>query len=373
LLSSRQQRALLSGHAFALDEIQQVIDGLVEQVALIDSAGTIIAVNKRWKRQVERHARVGLHISRDYEAFLQGLIDRGDEGVIPILRAFREIAAGARPSFHCIYNGTGAFAGYDFNVAIAKLRVHQSRYILVSVSDVTELVALKRQRRRVGSQLLRAQEDERRRMARELHDSTSQSLVALQLTLSRLDREQAGERVDSIVGECRELLKDVQREIRAFSFLAHPPSLLTNRLETALSQLVSGFAARTGLQIASDISPAGETCASIEAAIYRVSQEALSNIYRHARATRATFRLVARKDYIHLLISDNGVGVGHPAEPHNPRSIGVGLMGMGERVRELGGRLSFGRASHGTSLTVSFPRGKRMIFLPAVGAPLAAA
>ena len=116
--------------------------------------------------------------------------------------------------------------------------------------------------------------------------------------LSRLDREQAGERVDFIVSECRELLKDVQREIRAFSFLAHPPSLLTNRLETALSQLVSGFAARTGLQIASYISPAGETCASIEAAIYRVSQEALSNILS-ARTRHTRYLSFGREEGLH--------------------------------------------------------------------------
>jgi len=367
LLNSRQQQALSSGHHFALDEIQQVIDGLLEQVALIDCSGTIIAVNKRWKRQVEHQKRVGLHISRDYDAFLLELVESGDKGAIPILRAFREIMAGVRPSFHCVYNGTGVFAGYDFSVAIARLRVHESQYIMVSVNDVTELVALKRQRRRVGSQLLRAQEDERRRMARELHDSTSQSLVALQLTLARLDREHAGARVDAIVSECRETVKDVQREIRALSFLAHPPSLTTTRLETALSDLVSGFAARTGLDIATDISPIGEAGSSIEAAIYRVSQEALSNIFRHARASRAIFRLVAREHFLHLLISDDGVGAGHPPESNHPRSIGVGLMGMEERVRELGGRLSFGHVSHGTSLTVSFPRRKRMTF-HAIGA-----
>ena len=226
-------------HSFALEEFQELIDGLVEQVALIDCAGTIIAVNKRWHRQVERQARHGLHISRDYDAFLAGLVESGDRGAVSILQAFREIAAGSRRSFRCIYGGTGAFAGYDFNVAIATLRVHDLRYVLVSVHDVTELVALKRQRRRAGSQLLRAQEDERRRIARDLHDSTSQSLVALQLTLSRIDREHAGPRVDALIGECRETLQEVQREIRALSFLAHPPSLITNSLETALHTLVS--------------------------------------------------------------------------------------------------------------------------------------
>jgi len=355
-----------SGNAFDLDEIQEVIDGLVEQVALVDCAGTIIAVNKCWSRQVERQARHGLHISREYGAFLAGLVETGDDGAVPILRAFREIAAGARPSFHCVYRGTGGFAGYDFNVAIATLRVHGTRYVLVSVHDVTELVALKRERRRAGGQLLRAQEDERRRIARNLHDSTSQSLIALQFALSRLNREHAGERVDAIVEECRETLREVQQEIRALSFLAHPPPLVTNTLDTALHALVSGFAARSGLDVAVEISTVGEASASVEAAIYRVSQEALANIYRHARASRASFQLVARKHHLHLVVRNEGAGIS--LDPRNPGSIGVGLMGMEERVRELGGRLSFRHAANGASLTISLPRQKRMVFVPILGA-----
>ena len=148
-------------HGFHLEEIQEVIDGLVEQVALVACDVRILAVNDCWRRQVERQARRGLHISRDYVAFLQSLIEDGDEGVRPILQAFRDISAGSRRIFRHLYKGSGAFDGYDFNIAIAALTIHGSRHVLVSVHDVTELVGLKRQRRRAGSQVLRAQEYER--------------------------------------------------------------------------------------------------------------------------------------------------------------------------------------------------------------------
>jgi signal transduction histidine kinase len=349
--------------AFALEEVQELIDGLVEQVALVNCDGRIIAVNKRWRRQVEQQARYGLHISRDYDAFLSGLIEDGDEGAAPILKAFREIAGGTRRSFHCIYRGSGAFEGYDFNVVIAALHVHEGRHVLVSVHDVTELVALKRERRRVGTQLLRAQEHERRRVARELHDSTSQSLLSLRLSLGSLEREQAGPRVGAIVAECRDTLQQVEREIRALSFLAHPPSLTTHTLETALHDLVRGFAARTGLDIDFNIAAVGEASPSVEAAIFRVSQEALSNIYRHAQASHAFFHLVARERYLHLVVRDDGVGLG--ADRGDPPSVGVGVAGMDERVRELGGRLSIRHAVDGTTLTVSFPRREREVLMPA--------
>lgn len=350
-----------------LQEIQEVIDGLVEQVALVSCDGTILAVNDCWHRQVERQARTGLHISRDYIAFLEGLIEDGDEGVKPILQAFRDISAGSRRTFRNLYKGNGAFSGYDFNIVIAALTIHGTRHVLVSVHDVTELVGLKRQRRRVGSQLLKAQEDERRRMARELHDSTSQMLVALRFDLSRLGRENVGPEAVSTVEECMMLLQEIQREIRTFSFVAHPPSLTTNSLAAALQNLARGFANRTGLEIDVEVSEPGGASASVEAAIYRLSQEALANIHRHASATRAIIRLVSRKGCLHLIIGDDGVGV-NADDLQSVKPIGVGLMGMKERVHELGGRISIRRAVQGTVLTVSLPRYKRMALAPLLGA-----
>jgi len=347
-----------------LGDIQEVIDLLDEQVAVVSCDGTIIAVNKRWRRQVERQARHGLRISRDYISFLTELIESGDKVAVGILQAFRDIAVGSRSSFHCVYNGTGAFAGYDFNVGNAPVKIHDTRHVLVSVHDVTELVALKRQRRRVSSQLLQAQEGERRRMARELHDSTSQSLVALQLNLSHLSRSECDLATASIITECRQAVQEMQREIRAFSFVAHPPILVANSLALALEKLVNGFAVRTGIEVDLSVCNVGEVSASVETAIYRVSQEALINIHRHAGAPRAIFRLIPRERYLHLMIRDDGP----PKTLGIPGEAGVGVVGMKERVRELGGRLSVRHAAAGTTLTAVIPRRKKMVFAPLIGA-----
>ena len=348
-----------------LKEIQEVIDGLVEQVALIGVDGTILAVNETWRRQVERQARTGLHISRDYTRFLADLIKDGDEGAAPILQAFQDISAGIRQTFRCIYNGRGAFAGYDFSIIVTALTVQETRFILVSVHDVTELVSLKRQRRRIGSQVLRAQEAERRRIARELHDSTLQTLVALQLDLTRLSQN-AGPGVETIISTCSAAVQEVQRELRTLSFLAHPPSLVANNLAFALTNLVRGFAARTGLEVEIDVSDSGEVSASVEAALYRLAQEALTNIHRHSGATHVRVRLVGKKRCLHLMIQDDGIGF-DARESNITPMLGVGVIGMQERVRELGGRLSIHRAIKGTALSVSFPRQKRMVFAPKIG------
>jgi len=104
----------------------------------------------------------------------------------------------------------------------------------------------------------------------------------------------------------------------------------------------------------------GSASASVEAAIYRLAQEALANIHRHASASRAGVRLVGTKRFIHLIVSDDGIGV-TPDEQRKSKSIGVGIVGMEERVRELGGRFSMRGVDKGTLLSVSLPRVKSNI------------
>lgn len=340
-----------------LEELQPLIDGLAEQVALIGTDGIILAVNRQWRRQVERQARSGLQISRDYEAFLRALVAEGDKGAQPILEAFSAIRAGARRSFSCVYLGAGTFVGYDFKVDITALTAQGQRYVMVTVQDVTELLALKTQSRRRGSQLLHAQEAERRRMARDIHDSTAQALVALQLNLMRLSAHQVEDEGHAIVADCKKAVQDVHREIRALSFLAHPPELSNGDLANAIENLVAGFAKRADLEVDVTCSGIGAISRTIEATIFRLAQEGLANVHRHAAATHARVRLIGRERYVHLLVADNGVGF-EPPSKQAPRLVGVGVLGMIERVRELGGRLSFGRSERGTLLWATLPREK---------------
>ena len=334
-----------------------MIDGLVEQVALLACDGTILAINDRWRREVDRQAHSGIHISRDYKAFLLGLVEKGDDGAAMILSAFEDVASGKRSRMSRTYVGSGSFEGVDYNFVISGLEVAGGRYVLVSVHDVTELSTLKRQRRRLGSQVLRAQEMERRRIARELHDSTSQMLVALQLNLINLERSRPQPESDALIADCKKTVADMQREIRSLSFLYHPPALAERTLASALEDLAAGYATRTGLDIELQVNEVGSASASVEAAIYRLAQEALANIHRHSGARHALVRLIGRARAIHMMIGDDGVGFDAARASHHHR-MGVGVTGMSERVRELGGRISIRRADKGTILTVSLPREK---------------
>ena len=187
-------------------------------------------------------------------------------------------------------------------------------------------------------------------MAREIHDSTMQLLASIGLALGQLRRSQEVDRSSFIVTEIEELLAETQREIRSISYLAHPPALQELGLTKAIESLVTGYCRRTALNLSfrtdAEVPPVWKTA---EMALYRVVQESLSNVHRHAHATEAAIGLFVRKSMIHAVIVDNGSGFSRST------ASGVGLLGMRERLEELGGRLAI-RARHpGTAIIASLP------------------
>jgi signal transduction histidine kinase len=216
--------------------------------------------------------------------------------------------------------------------------------------DVTELVRLRRLREIFSTSLIQGQNDERRRMAREIHDSTMQLLASIGLALGQLKRTPEVNHSSLILTEIEELLAETQREIRSISYLAHPPALQELGLTKAIESLVTGYCRRTGLNLSfrtdTEVPPVWKTA---EMALYRVVQESLSNVHRHAHATEAAVGLFVRKSMIHAVVVDNGSGFSRSTAP------GVGLVGMRERLEELGGRLAI-RARHpGTAIIASLP------------------
>jgi signal transduction histidine kinase len=202
--------------------------------------------------------------------------------------------------------------------------------------------------------LLHAQEGERRRIARDLHDSALQQLVSLQFDIMQLKPKVNDPAAGKLLSHCSASVREIQDEIRTMAFINHPPSLAAEGIGTALAKLAAGFAKRSGLKVESSIGEIGGTCRSIEATLYRVAQEALTNVHRHSRATKVKLGLEATDDRIDLTIEDDGVGFEQDALARSA-PLGVGVLGMIERVRELGGSLSIHKLPKGTSVTASLP------------------
>jgi len=228
--------------------------------------------------------------------------------------------------------------------------------------EITERVRAEEELRRLSGQLLRLQDEERRRIARDLHDSTGQNLVALATMLGQLrpsiplrDRKSR-----KLLSECQTLADRCISEIRTLSYVLHPPVLDQAGLEDAIRDYVKGFTSRSGIQVELELSPrVGRMARDIELAVFRVVQESLANIQRHSGSQQAKIRIDRNSD-LRLEISDLGRGVTANVQKgeEEPRfEVGVGVPSMQERVKLIGGRFDFESSSHGTTVRVTIPLG----------------
>ena len=187
-------------------------------------------------------------------------------------------------------------------------------------------------------------------MAAEIHDSTMQLLASLGLAIGQLKRTESEQDRPEIIADMEQLLATTQSEIRAISYLAHPPLLKEIGLPPAIQLLTDGFARRTGLKVELHVQDdLKATWQAAEMALYRVVQEALSNVHRHAHATEIAVGLFTRRSMTHVVVTDNGAGM--PSQV----ARGVGLASMRERVICLGGRFSIRSAGQGTAVIASLP------------------
>ena len=210
------------------------------------------------------------------------------------------------------------------------------------------------QLRTLSSRLLRLQDEERRKIARELHDSTAQSLSALEMNMSLLEPVVGDKRMQRIVAETRQIARDCCLELRTISYLLHPPLLDEVGLPFAIEWFADGFAKRTSIEVSPQIMPGFPRLdADLETTLFRIIQEAMSNIYRHSGATKAWITLAYGNSEIELEIRDNGTGFPEGDWAKGGASGGVGLAGMRERLAELGGRLEIQTSPYGVSIVAN--------------------
>jgi PAS domain S-box-containing protein len=216
--------------------------------------------------------------------------------------------------------------------------------------------------RGLSGQLLRSQDEERRRIARDLHDSTGQDLVGLATMLGQLrDSIPSGQRKSRrVLSECKALAQKCIRDVRTLSYVLHPPLLDHAGLGYAIRDYVDGFTKRSGIQVDLELSPTlGRLPRDMELALFRVAQESLTNIQRHSGSQRAKIRIHRNSD-LTLEISDLGRGVSASVARGKEESrfkIGVGISSMQERVKVMRGRLDVDSTSHGTIVRVTIPLG----------------
>jgi PAS domain S-box-containing protein len=211
--------------------------------------------------------------------------------------------------------------------------------------------------------LLRLQDEERRRIARELHDGTVQRLTALAMNLlliGQRPRVVDDPKVRKLLTESQTLAKESQRELRSLSYLLHPPDLEELGLALALRSWADGFGVRAGLSVDVQLDDPGRMDWEVATALFRIVQESLANVQRHSGSSTATIRLKASETEIRLEVEDAGRGI--PANvlesdgTNYLHRVGVGILGMRERAHQLGGALEIRSNGGGTTVQVVLPR-----------------
>ena len=212
------------------------------------------------------------------------------------------------------------------------------------------------QMRALTGRLMRAQDDERRRIAQMLHETTAQNLAGLKMLLARLNRTSArlSEDERSALGESLSLAEQSMTEVRTLSYLLHPPFLDEAGLISALRWYVEGFSKRSGITVSLDLPEEfPRLTRDVETTLFRVVQEALMNIHRHAGSRDAAIRLQRDGSTVMLEVEDHGRGLSVESLAQLPAgngALGVGVAGMRERLQQLGGVLEIESGAHGTLL-----------------------
>lgn len=252
-----------------------------------------------------------------------------------------------RSTLRCNFRPDGTAMGGQWVASDVTLQVEAEKGIQES----------EKQLRQLSNRLLQLQDEERRRIARELHDSTAQSLSALEMNVSLLAPIAKDERTRRIVSETRRIAQDCCQELRNISYLLHPPLLDEVGLTFATRWFIDGYIERTGIQVDLDVpSPFPRLERDVETSLFRVIQEAATNIYRHSGATAASIKLrYDVREGVFMTIRDNGHGFARTISPNQPARMGIGIAGMRERLVQFGGSLEIKNSPSGVQIDISIP------------------
>lgn len=250
------------------------------------------------------------------------------------------------------------------NVIITPVRDKTNKLIGFAkvVQDVTERMQKEKSLRDLTSHLLRMQDEERRRIGRDLHDSLGQCVTAMKISLDSLANslEPKDDGLSQQIMHCVGLAEECVKEVRTISYLLYPPMLDEMGLRSAISWYLEGFTARSGIQVSFQVSSDfARLSRDTELALFRVLQESLTNVHRHSGSETAHVELSAPDGMAVLEIKDDGKGIPptilEDASKSGHRVIGVGLRGMRERLIQLGGKLEISSSEHGAIVTATVP------------------
>jgi PAS domain S-box-containing protein len=240
--------------------------------------------------------------------------------------------------------------------------IHDSKLLEQSIRDnAAELERMVDKRtdelRRLSTRLMTMQDQERRRLARDLHDGLGQELAVAKMVLDKMTMQKKSSQPEEGWLQASSIVERAIQQVRTMSHLLHPPLLDEVGLLSALSWYVEGLTKRSGIETTLEVVPKdfSRLTADIETGVFRIVQETLTNVFRHSDATRVEITLSQKEGLLTVSVRDNGKGIGQSVAEFRPESLGVGIGGMRQRARELGGELRLTIAHPGTLVELTVP------------------
>jgi len=249
---------------------------------------------------------------------------------------------------------------FPVEISLSPLQTDEGTLVTSAIRDITERKRAEKSLRLLSGRLLHVQDQERRRIARELHDSAGQILTALGLNLSLVQSENGNiaPGAAKAVKESLGLVQQLSRELRTISHLLHPPLLDEVGLVSALRSYLDGFTERSKIKVDLELpEDLGRLPQDLETAIFRIVQECLTNIHRHSESPVARIRIRRSDGQLSLEVEDRGKGIppGNLEAMESGGTPGVGIRGMRERLRQLGGSLKINSSGTGTVVVARLP------------------
>lgn len=227
-----------------------------------------------------------------------------------------------------------------------------------------QLEVLNSELRRLSSSLIATQDEERRRIARELHDGLGQDLVAIKMMLDGILQQDHSASRKQVAADVSTLIDRTIQQVRSISHLLHPPLLDEVGLRAALKWYLEGFTKRSGIETDLDVQPSTfpRMAPELETAVFRIVQEALTNVFRHSGARKGWVTILKQDGQVVVTVRDDGKGISDHVAEFRPDSIGIGIGGMRQRVKEFGGELQLRNSNPGTIVEVVIPGKLPVVF-----------
>jgi signal transduction histidine kinase len=339
LVTGAEERVRIDNLQAKLDDYWEVFEPLFDWTAVEKSTQSF----RFLRREVLPRREAALAIAQDIEQFNNANLSAQRAEVTRRFASFQR-------GLHALLWQSLALGVLVALTAVIRLRIVERR----TVEQRLHAEEAERQLRQLSQQLVATQEEERKKLSRELHDHVGQMLTALRMELGRIDRVRGpvDAEIRAAVAECRQLVDNVVRTVRDLSLGLRPSMLDDFGLQPALEWHIRDVSRRYGLTV--DLTTHGDLETLPEphrTCIYRIVQEALTNCVRHARATRVQVQLDRRGDALEASVSDDGTGF-----EQVPRPAGLGLRGIEERVRDLRGTVTLTTAPRGgTTIRVVLP------------------